>query len=98
MSEQRTTRGDSLGPFLAALDGTPVATVELVDAGRRLARALVRYGRPVILCSDDRWAGVWDLERLSDDEAVSWGLWVAMKVRRFEDRQSRGREDRPWAG
>jgi hypothetical protein len=23
---------------------------------------------------------VWDLERLTDDEAASWGLWIAMKV------------------
>jgi len=63
------------------LDGTPVPLAELVAGGRRMAEVLVANGRPVTLCSDDHWAGVWDLERLTDDEAASWGLWVAMKVR-----------------
>lgn len=48
-----------------------------------MAEVLVAHGRPVTLCADDHWAGVWDLERLTDEEAASWGLWVAMKARPF---------------
>jgi hypothetical protein len=30
-----------------------------------LAEILVAHGRPVILCAEGQWAGVWDLERLT---------------------------------
>lgn len=46
-----------------------------------MAEMLVAYGRPVILCGEGQWAGVWDLERLTDDEVISLGLWLAMKIR-----------------
>jgi hypothetical protein len=52
-----------------------------VSAGRRMAGALVAHGRPVSLCDESQWAGVWDLEKLTDGEAVDWGLWVATKTR-----------------
>lgn len=80
MSAKETNLQDALQPFLTVLDGTPVPLAELVAGGRRMAEALVSYGRPVTLCADDHWAGVWDLERLTDEEAASWGLWVATKV------------------
>jgi hypothetical protein len=79
-------RREILGPFLAILDGDPTPKADLVAAGRKLAQALVEYGRPVILCGEGGWAGVWDLERLTDAEAVAWGLWVTMKVRRLQTR------------
>ncbi len=80
MSHKHTNPMDALGPFLTVLDGTPVPLAELVAGGRRMAEGMVAHGRPVTLCADDHWAGVWDLERLTDEEAASWGLWVAMKV------------------
>ena len=83
MTDKHTNRRDGLRPFLTVLDGTPVPLAELVAGGRRMAEVLVAHGRPVTLCADDHWAGVWDLERLTDEEAASWGLWVAMKVRPF---------------
>ncbi|MGH3926972.1 MAG: hypothetical protein ACRDTT_29575, partial [Pseudonocardiaceae bacterium] len=75
-----------LRPFMTVLDGTPVPLAELVAGGRRVAEVLVAHGRPVILCADDHWAGVWDLERLTDEEAASWGLFVAMKLGLFPGR------------
>lgn len=81
MPHEETPRREVLRPFLDVLDGTPVAHEDLAVAGRTIAEVLVDHGRPVILCGDNHWAGVWDLERITDDEAVSWGLWVAMKVR-----------------
>ena len=80
MTAKDTNLRDALRPFLTVLDGTPVPLAELVAGGRRMAEVLVSYGRPVSLCADDHWAGVWDLERLTDEEAASWGLWVATKV------------------
>jgi hypothetical protein len=77
VTHKQTNRREALGPFLTVLDGTPVPHAELVAGGRRM----VAHGRPLTLCADDHWAGVWDPERPTDDEAVAWGLWVAMKVR-----------------
>jgi hypothetical protein len=62
------------------LEGKPVPYQELVAAGRRLAQALVSRGHSIILCGESEWVGVWDLERLTDGEAVDWGLWVARKA------------------
>jgi hypothetical protein len=75
-----------LGPFLQCLDGEPTPQANLVVAGRKLAWGLILRGRPVILSGDGPWAGVWDLERLTDLEAVAWGFWVATKVRRLKSR------------
>jgi hypothetical protein len=41
----------------------------------------VTHRLPVILNSDGPWSGVWDLEKLTDSEAVAWGMWVAKKAR-----------------
>jgi hypothetical protein len=90
MTHKHTNRPDALRPFLTLLDGTPVPLAELVAGGRRMAEVPVAHGRPVTLCADDHWAGVWDLERLTDDEAVSWGLWVVMKTRPSQGRGVRG--------
>jgi hypothetical protein len=73
--------GDVLQPFLTVLEGGLVSYRDLVSAGRRMAGALVAHGRPVSLCDESQWAGVWDLEKLTDGEAVDWGLWVATKTR-----------------
>jgi hypothetical protein len=70
-------RGDVLRPFLTFLDGANVPDGELVAAGREIARALVVQGQSISVCGDDHWAGVWDLERFTDREAIDWGLWVA---------------------
>jgi hypothetical protein len=80
MSHRETDRSEVLRPFLSALEGREVPYSELVEAGRRIAAVLVDHGRPVTLCGDGPWAGVWDLERLTDDEAAAWGMWVASKV------------------
>lgn len=68
-------------PLLAAMDGEPVPDSELVEAGRMIAAVLVTHRLPVILNSDGPWSGVWDLEQLTDGEAVAWGMWVATKAR-----------------
>jgi hypothetical protein len=44
MSSRQTDRGDPLRPFLAFLEGKPVAYLEMVGAGRRLAQGLVSRG------------------------------------------------------
>jgi hypothetical protein len=74
-------RRELLRPFASFLEGEPTQAADMVAAGRILARVLIEHGRPVIVCGDGGWAGVWNLERLTDTEAVSWGLWVTMKVR-----------------
>jgi hypothetical protein len=74
---QKDRREEVLRPLLAAMDGEPVPYSELVEAGRMLAAVLVTHRLPVILNSD----GVWDLEQLTDAEAVAWGMWVARKTR-----------------
>ena len=78
---QKDRREEVLRPFLAAMDGEPVPYGELVEAGRKIAAVLVTHKLPVILNSDGPWSGVWDLERLTDSEAVAWGMWVAKKAR-----------------
>jgi hypothetical protein len=80
--QEGTDPGDVLQPFLTVLDGRVAPYRDLVSAGRRIARALVAKGWPVVLCAESHWAGVWDLERLTDREAVDWGLWVAAMARR----------------
>jgi hypothetical protein len=80
MGSREASRRDILRPFFSALEGGPAPYGELVASGRMLAQALVTSGRPISICEDNHWAGVWDLERLTDDEAVAWGLWVAMKA------------------
>jgi hypothetical protein len=90
--EQEPLSPDSVGhptllhPFLQCLDGKPTPKVDLVMAGKKLARGLILRDRPVILCGEGPWAGVWDLERLTDSEAVAWGLWIATKVRASSQR------------
>jgi len=64
------------------MEGKPVTYLEMVAADRRLAHALVSRGRPMILCSEGGWGGVWDLKRLTDGEAVDWGLWVTRRTLR----------------
>jgi hypothetical protein len=78
---QRDRREEVLRPLLAAMDGERVPYGELVEAGRMIAAVLVNHRLPVILNSDGPWSGVWDLEQLTDDEAVAWGMWVATKAR-----------------
>ncbi len=48
-----------------------------------VAAALVKHGRTLSITCDGPWAGVWNLERLTDDEAAAWGMWVATKGRRL---------------
>jgi hypothetical protein len=67
----QVSRRGFLRPFLAFLDGEPTQTADLVAAGRILARIMVDQGRAVIICGDGAWAGVWDLEQLTDTEAVT---------------------------
>lgn len=81
MNHREIDRREVIRPLLAALDGAPVPRAELVEAGRKLADALVTQGHPVSLIEDGRWAGVWELDRLTDEEAVTWGMWVATKAR-----------------
>jgi hypothetical protein len=78
---QKDRREEVLRPLLAAIDGEPVPFSELVESGRMLAAVLVTHQLPVILNSDGPWSGVWDLEKLTDSEAVAWGMWVAKKAR-----------------
>jgi hypothetical protein len=75
-----TNSGEVLRPFLDLLDGTAVPQETLVEAGRRLANGLLSHGQSLFLCDDGPWQGVWDLEHLTDAEAVTWGLWVASKT------------------
>jgi hypothetical protein len=81
MASEGSGRAAILQPFFTVLKGTPVPYRELVAGGRSIADALVARGRTVFAISgDDHWAGVWDLERLTDAEAVDWGLWVAYRA------------------
>lgn len=79
--QQRDRREEVLRPLWAAMEGKRVPHGELVDAGRKIAAVLVTHGLPVVLNSDGPWSGVWDLEQLTDEEAVAWGMWVATKAR-----------------
>jgi hypothetical protein len=81
VTHKQTNRRQALQPFLAVLAGAPVPDAELVAAGRRMAEVMIAHGKPITLCADGQWAGVWDLEYLTDDEAVAWGMWVARKIR-----------------
>lgn len=84
MARRQTNRGDPLRPLLAFLEGKPVPYQEMVAASRQLAEALVSRSHSIILIGEGEYAGIWDLERLSDCEAVDWGLWVAGKSARAE--------------
>jgi hypothetical protein len=80
MFKWQASRGDPLRPLLTFLEGKPVPFPEMVTAGRLLAEALVSRGHSIIICGEGEWASVWDLERLTDGEAVDFGLWVARKA------------------
>jgi hypothetical protein len=67
--------------LVEALEGRPVPYPEVVRSGRLIALALVRAGRPVTVVEEGPWAGIWDLERLTDAEAAAWGMWVATKIK-----------------
>jgi hypothetical protein len=54
---------------------------DVVRASRKLAATLVSQGDRSSLCADGPLAGVWNLERLTGDEAVVWGIWVTMRIR-----------------
>ena len=82
MAPRKVGSGKLLQPLMNALEGKPVPHSELVQAARLVAAALVTHGRPVAMSEEGPWAGVWDLERLTDDEAVAWGMWVATRVGR----------------
>ena len=81
MTHKEMDRREVLAPLLEAVDGKAVPHAKLVEAGRKLADALVAHGHPVTVIEDGPWAGVWELDRLTDDEAVAWGMWVAGKAR-----------------
>jgi hypothetical protein len=82
MAVRKVGPGDLMQPLVRALEGKPVPYVDVVRSGRLIAAALVQQGRPVSISGEGHWAGVWDLNRLSDEEAAAWGMWVATKVRR----------------
>jgi hypothetical protein len=82
MSHRQLDREQVLRPLRRALAGEPVPHAELVRAGRMVAAALVRHDRTLSIKSDGPWAGVWNLDRLSHEEAVARGMWVATEVRR----------------
>jgi hypothetical protein len=81
MTHREMDRREVLAPLLAAMDGKEVPRAELVEAGRKLAGALVAHGHPVTLIGSGPCTGVWELDRLTDDEAIAWGMWVAGKAR-----------------
>jgi hypothetical protein len=87
LSLEGTGHPSLLAPFLECLDGKPTPKADLVAAGRKLARGLILRDRPLILIGDGTWAGVWDLEKLTDSEAVAWGFWIATKVRGLNPRR-----------
>jgi hypothetical protein len=74
-------REDVLEPLWAVLDGRFVPYDDVVNASRKVAAALISRGKPFSLCGPGALAGVWDLELLTDDEAVAWGVWVATRLR-----------------
>jgi hypothetical protein len=74
-------RNEVLEPLFAVLGGRFVPYEDVVNASRKVAAALISRGKPFSLCGEGSWAGVWALERLTDDEAVVWGVWVATRIR-----------------
>jgi len=82
MAQAKVDRRDPVQPLVRALEGRPVPYIEVVRSGRLIAAALVKRGRPVSMSGEGPSAGVWDLDRLSDEKAAAWGMWVATKVRR----------------
>jgi hypothetical protein len=69
-----------LAPLFAVLDGAVVPYAELIEASRKLAAGLVKQGNSMILSFDEDSRGVWDLEQLTDREAVAFGLWAALRL------------------
>jgi hypothetical protein len=80
MARRKVGLGDLMQPLVKALEGKPVPHIEVVRSGRLIAAALVKYGRPISIAGDGPWAGVWNLEQLTDEEAAAWGMWVATRV------------------
>jgi hypothetical protein len=80
VGEDRTIEADVIEPFVRVLEGRPVPYGDLVRGGRMLAGALVARGKTLAVSTDEPWAGVWDLEHLTDSEAVEWGLCVATEA------------------
>jgi hypothetical protein len=73
MTHRQLDREEVLRPLQRVLAGEPVPYGDLVQAGRMIAAALVNHGGSLSIIRDGPWAGVWDLERLTDDESTSTG-------------------------
>jgi hypothetical protein len=71
MSSRQT---DRLRPLLAFLKGKPVPYQEMLAASRQLAEALVPRNHSIILIGKGEYDGLWDLEQMSDGEAVELGV------------------------
>jgi hypothetical protein len=82
VAQSKVGREDLVQPLVRAVEGEPVPYSEVVRSGRLIAAALVNRGRPVSISVEGSSAGVWNLDRLSDEEAAVWGMWVATRVRR----------------
>jgi hypothetical protein len=66
--------------LMAALRGEAVPYDDLVAAGRTVASVFVAGGQRVSVCTEGPTQGVWDLERLTDEETVAWAMWVADRI------------------
>jgi hypothetical protein len=80
MPSRQTNRGDPLRPLLAFLDGKPVPYQEMVAASRQLAEALVSRSHTIIIIGEGEYAGIWDLEQMSDGARVGQGRYHPREV------------------
>lgn len=67
----------AIDQLIAALHGEPIPYAQLVAAGGEVASVFLAGGLRVSICAEGPTQGVWDLERLTDDETVAWAMWVA---------------------
>jgi hypothetical protein len=69
--------------LLALSEGVTVSFDELVVAGRVATRAAMASQGNTVLYSDEPWFGVWQLDKLTDEETASLGLRFALQLTEF---------------
>lgn len=74
---------DGMRVLLALSEGAAVSHAEMVGAGRIAARVVMASQGSTVLYSDEPWFGVWELDRLSDEEAASLARRFAAKLTEF---------------
>jgi hypothetical protein len=73
-------QAEAVGVLVALSKGGGVPYQETVKAGRLAASSLRDSGIETVMYSEKPWSGVWQLDRLSDEEAAAFALRFAIQI------------------